>query len=179
MTQQLKDPFTGRFKRLVAEHTLSDIRSERRCEKETVSECGRRFVTTGKKCSVTFGVKIYKMNGPSVNPLKRYLMLVGVARQNPIDIKDDLELAEETAFEHAMTDPIITVWLPRSLSFDEIEQMILPYYGTMPEKLLKTSKEVKAYNMKQNLKKDAKEREYYQFVIHSKKKEGTNTSCNV
>lgn len=137
------DPFTGRFKRLVAEYTISDIHTDRECEKETVNEDGRRVVLLGKRCSATFGVKIYKLNGASVNPLKRYVMFVGLSRQNPIDIKDDENLAEEIAHENAIVDPIMTVHLPNVLTLREVSDMISPILDNLPEKLVMTSKQAK------------------------------------
>lgn len=138
------DPFTARFKRLVAEYTISDIHSNRECEKETVNEDGRRVILLGKRCSATFGVKIYKLNGASANPLKRYVMFVGLSRQNPIDIKDDENLAEEIAHENAIVDPIMTVYLPKVLTLREVSDMISPILDNLPEKLVMTSKQAKA-----------------------------------
>lgn len=138
------DPFTGRFKRLIAEYTISDIHTDRECEKETVNEDGRRVVLLGKRCSATFGVKIYKINGASANPLKRYVMFVGLSRQNPIDIKDDENLAEEIAHENAIVDPIMTVHLPKVLTEREVSDMIGPLLDSLPDKLVMTSKQAKA-----------------------------------
>lgn len=138
------DPFTARFKRLVAEYTISDIHTDRECEKETVNEDGRRVILLGKRCSATFGVKIYKLNGASANPLKRYVMFVGLSRQNPIDIKDDENLAEEIAHENAIVDPIMTVYLPKVLTLREVSDMVSPILDNLPEKLVMTSKQAKA-----------------------------------
>lgn len=138
------DPFTARFKRLVAEYTISDIHTNRECEKETVNEDGRRVILLGKRCSATFGVKIYKLNGASANPLKRYVMFVGLSRQNPIDIKDDAELAEEIAHENAIVDPIMTIYLPKVLTLREVSDMVSPILDNLPEKLVMTSKQAKA-----------------------------------
>lgn len=138
------DPYTARFKKLVAEYTISDIHSNRECEKETVNEDGRRVILLGKRCSATFGVKIYKFNGASANPLKRYVMFVGLSRQNPIDIKDDENLAEEIAHENAIVDPIMTVYLPKVLTLREVSDMISPILDNLPEKLVMTSKQAKA-----------------------------------
>lgn len=138
------DPVTGRFKRLVKEYTISDIHTDRECAKETVNEDGRRVVFLGKRCSATFGVKIYKMNGASVNPLKRYVMFVGLSRQNPVDIKDDENLAEEIAHENAIVDPVMTCYLPKPLTLREVTEMVAPILDSLPEKLVMTSKEAKA-----------------------------------
>lgn len=138
------DPFTARFKRLVAEYTISDIHTNRECEKETVNEDVRRVILLGKRCSATFGVKIYKLNGASANPLKRYVMFVGLSRQNPIDIKDDAELAEEIAHENAIVDPIMTIYLPKVLTLREVSDMVSPILDNLPEKLVMTSKQAKA-----------------------------------
>lgn len=137
------DPVTGRFKKLVDEFVVTDINCDRSCEKETVNEDGRRVVSLGTYCASTFVGKLFKMNGPSVNPLKRYLLLIGLSRQNPIDIKQDKELSIEMAAENAMVDPIMTVWLPEHISRTRFKYFVSPYLNSLPKKLILTSKQVK------------------------------------
>ena len=137
------DPVTGRFKKLVDEFVVSDIHTDRSCEKETVNEDGRRVISLGSYCASTFVGKLFKMNGPSVNPNKRYLLLVGLSRQNPMDIKQNEDLAIEMAAENAMVDPIMTVWLPEHISGTRFKYFIEPYLNSLPEKLVLTSKQAK------------------------------------
>lgn len=137
------DPVTGRFKKLVDEFVVSDIHTDRYCEKETVNEDGRRVVSLGTYCASTFYGKLYKMNGPSVKPTKRYLLLIGLSRQNPADIKQNEDLAIEMAAENAMTDPIMTIWLPEHISGTRFRYFVEPYLNSLPEKLVLTSKEAK------------------------------------
>lgn len=110
------DPFTIRTKKLVDEFVVSDINTDRSCEKETVLDNGRRVVMKGTYCASTFVGKLYKMNGPSENLLERYVLFVGVARQNPIDNRQDGDLAVEMAAENAMVNPIMTIKLPNAIS---------------------------------------------------------------
>ena len=137
------DPVTGRFKKLVDEFVVSDIHCDRSCEKETVNEDGRRVITLGTYCASTFVGKLFKMNGPSVNPTKRYLLLIGLSRQNPTDIKQNEELAIEMAAENAIVDPIMTVWLPEHISGTRFKYFVDPYLNSLPEKLVLTSKQAK------------------------------------
>lgn len=137
------DPFTIRTKKLVDEFVVSDIHTDRSCEKETVLDNGRRAVMKGTYCASTFVGKLYKMNGPSENPLERYVLFVGVARQNPIDNRQDEDLAVEMAAENAMVNPIMTIKLPTAISGDDFVRFVNPYLDAMPTKFILTSKQIK------------------------------------
>lgn len=137
------DPFTIRTKKLVDEFVVSDIHTDRSCEKETVLDNGRRAVMKGTYCASTFVGKLYKMNGPSENPLERYVLFVGVARQNPIDNRQDEDLAVEMAAENAMVNPIMTIKLPIAISGDDFVRFVSPYLDAMPTKFILTSKQIK------------------------------------
>lgn len=147
------DPFTIRTKKLVDEFVVSDIHTDRSCEKETVLDNGRRAVMKGTYCASTFVGKLYKMNGPSENPLERYVLFVGVARQNPIDNRQDEDLAVEMAAENAMVNPIMTIKLPTAISGDDFVRFVSPYLDTMPTKFILTSKQIK-YKKESDLYKD-------------------------
>lgn len=137
------DPVTLRNKVLVDEFVVSDIHTDRYCEKETENEDGRTVITVGTRCASTFFGKLYKLNGPSVNSLERYVLFVGLSRQNPMDFKQDEELAIEMAAENAMVDPIMVVKLPNKISESRFARFVDPYLYTLPEKLVMTSKEAK------------------------------------
>lgn len=137
------DPFTIRTKKLVDEFVASDIHTDRSCEKETVLDNGRRAVMKGTYCASTFVGKLYKMNGPSENPLERYVLFVGVSRQNPIDNRQDEDLAVEMAAENAMVNPIMTIKLPTAISGDDFTRFVSPYLDTMPSKFILTSRQIK------------------------------------
>ena len=137
------DPFTIRTKKLVDEFVVSDIHTDRSCEKETVLDNGRRAVMKGTYCASTFVGKLYKMNGPSKNPLERYVLFVGVARQNPMDNRQDEDLAVEMAAENAMVNPIMTIKLPNAITGEDFARFVSPYFDAMPTKLILTSKQIK------------------------------------
>ena len=137
------DPFTIRTKKLIDEFVVSDIHNDRSCEKETVLDNGRRAVMKGTYCASTFVGKLYKMNGPSENPLERYVLFVGVARQNPIDNRQDEDLAVEMAAENAMVNPIMTIKLPNAISVNDFARFVSPYLDIMPTKFILTSKQIK------------------------------------
>ena len=137
------DPFTIRTKKLVDEFVVSDIHTDRSCEKETVLDNGRRAVMKGTYCASTFVGKLYKMNGPSENPLERYVLFIGVSRQNPIDNRQDGDLAVEMAAENAMVNPIMTIKLPTAISGDDFAKFVSPYLDAMPTKFILTSKQIK------------------------------------
>ena len=137
------DPFTIRTKKLVDEFVVSDIHTDRSCEKETVLDNGRRAVMKGTYCASTFAGKLYKMNGPSENPLERYELFVVVARQNPMDNRQDEDLAVEMAAENAIVNPIMTIKLPNAISESDFARFVSPYLDAMPTKFILTSKQIK------------------------------------
>ena len=137
------DPFTIRTKKLVDEFVVSDIHNDRSCEKETVLDNGRRAVMKGTYCASTYVGKLYKMTGPSKNHLERYVLFVGVARQNPIDNRQDEDLAVEMAAENAMVNPIMTIKLPNAISVNDFARFVSPYLDAMPTKFILTSKQIK------------------------------------
>lgn len=137
------DPFTIRTKKLVDEFVVSDIHTDRSCEKETVLDNGRRAVMKGTYCASTFVGKLYKMNGPSENPLERYVLFVGVSRQNPIDNRQDEDLAVEMAAENAMVNPIMTIKLPKAINGDDFTRFVSPYLDAMPTKFILISRQIK------------------------------------
>ena len=137
------DPFTISTKKLIDEFVVSDIHNDRSCEKETVLDNGRRAVMKGTYCASTFVGKLYKMNGPSENPLERYVLFVGVARQNPIDNRQAEDLAVEMAAENAMVNPIMTIKLPNAISLNDFARFVSPYLDAMPTKFILTSKQIK------------------------------------
>lgn len=160
------DPFTIRTKKLVDEFVVSDIHTDRSCEKETVLDNGRRAVMKGTYCASTFVGKLYKMNGPSENPLERYVLFVGVARQNPIDNRQDEDLAVEMAAENAMVNPIMTIKLPNAISGTDFARFVSPYLDAMPTKFILTSKQIR----------DKKESDLYKnwHSIIKKREEASN-----
>ena len=83
------------------------------------------------------------MNSPSENPLERYVLFVGVARQNPIDNRQDEDLAVEMAAENAMVNPIMTIKLPNAISVNDFARFVSPYLDAMPTKFILTSKQIK------------------------------------
>ena len=141
--QKTTQPITLRTKKLVDEFLVSDIHTDRTCEKETVLDNGRRAIVKGTYCASTFVGKLYKINGPSENPLERYVLFVGLSRQNPIDSKQNDILAEETAAENAIVNPIMTIKLPKAIDGDEFVKFIQPYLDVLPSKFILTSKQIK------------------------------------
>ena len=83
------------------------------------------------------------MNGPSKNPLERYVLFIGVARQNPIDNRQDEDLAVEMAAENAIVNPIMTIKLPNAISGSDFARFVRPYLNVMPTKFILTSKQIK------------------------------------
>ena len=97
----------------------------------------------GTYCASTFVGKLYKMNSPSKNPLERYVLFIGVARQNPIDNRQDEDLAVEMAAENAIVNPIMTIKLPNAISVSDFARFVSPYLDTMPTKFILTSKQIR------------------------------------
>lgn len=134
--------FTMSTKKLVNVFYDSDINVDRSCHKIITDSNGRKYAKYGISCALTFCGKLYKINGPT-NPSRRYLLLVGLAKQNPADIKTNKKLAYDTAAENAIVDPIMTMYLPEKITQKMFNEVVNPYYEVFPIEMVMKSKELK------------------------------------
>lgn len=127
-------------KELVNEYVLSNFSSNREFSYDVMID-GRKYTKHGTETATTFYARVYKILGPSVEPSKKYLLLVGMSKQNPIDFKTDKELAVETAAEKSITDPIISIWSAYPMDFEDVHKITEVYYNVLDHELIMTKAE--------------------------------------
>lgn len=141
-------------KKLVNEYVISNISDGRETSIDVMIN-GRKYTKYGKETATTYYARVYKILGPSVEPTKRFLLLIGMSRQNPIDFKTDKDLAIETAAENSVVNPIITMWSAYPAEKHNIKKFIEAYDdGMANHELIMTAAERAEY-------KTRKEYEYF------------------
>lgn len=136
------DVETLSYKTLVDEFVLSDIRADRSLEKEIVDENGRHYWKQGTRCATTVVGLLYKMdNVPSVKPLDRYVLAVGLARQNPIDIKVSVAEGIEVAYENAQTNPVMTIHCENPISEEAFKAIAKAWATNLRDEFVMLRKE--------------------------------------
>lgn len=164
-------------KKLINEYVVTNVS----CNRETAFNVmidGRKYTKYGKETATTYYARVYKILGPSVEPNKRYLLLIGVSRQNPLDFKTNKELAIETAAENSIVNPIITMWSAYPACKYNVKKFIDSYDdGMANHELIMTAAERAKYKSK-------KEMEYFDnkknenFILRQEAR-NTNTDNNL
>lgn len=136
------------FKEIESTFTWSNSKyTENNCREEIIN--GRVYLKIGKLQSVTFGGVLYKIDSPSDKQInKKYLLLVGVARQNPKDIHYSKTEGEEVAVTNAFTNPIMKLTLPSSISNKDFNKIVKTIYEASYNdtlKLVNTKEELALY----------------------------------
>lgn len=138
-------------KELVGEYSYSNANENRELCKNVVIN-GRTYIKTGEFTATTVVAFQYKVWNPSVNH-NEYVVLMGVARQNPGDVVLDKEMGLSIAAENAMIDPQAVLKFPVKLDEDYVLYMMQaytePYCDTFvktKEELLLTNDSIKRFN---------------------------------
>ena len=88
---------------------------------------GRTYYKTGKFCIQTLVGVVFKTFDKETKAT-RYMLQVGLAKQNQCDLRHDKTVAHDEAFQHAYTDPVMTILLDHRPDFyefrDDAEGMI-------------------------------------------------------
>lgn len=108
------------------------------------SENGRTYAKFGTYQAFTFAGIVYKVFDKNANSYK-YVMVIGVSKQHPCDVKIDKRLAYEIAYENALDDPITTVVSPAG-KFNKGDFMTFVewYFTNSRIELIKTKEEIEA-----------------------------------
>lgn len=132
--------FNMTTKELIRSYSFNDIYCNRNAEHRKVIK-GRTIIELGTRIATCFVGNLYKVYEPSVESYK-YLLLVGVARQNPdYDSPISVEEAEEAAAINAFTKPILTYVADEPLTDDNFTDLSLVLRETLPVILVKTPEE--------------------------------------
>lgn len=101
---------------------------------------GREYIKTGKFCIQTLVGNIYKTFDTKTNAT-RYILLVGLSKQNPSDLIHNKKVAIETAQEYACTEPVMTILLDHCPGFHEFRDYAIPYLKMAKQKFVMTAQE--------------------------------------
>lgn len=149
-------------KEIINEYHYSNINDDRNYFKP-VRINGRLYDKYGTICATTVAAFEYKVPVQGVKQFK-YVILVGVARQNPgdsfISEKEGIDIAEE----NAINNPVMRIEYDESPNEENIYLLLKSYVDSLPMKfiytkdeLIKLGKDIKKYNRKSNM----KDMEYY------------------
>jgi len=149
-------------KEIINEYHYSNIDDDRNYVKP-VRINGRLYDKYGTVCATTVVAFEYKVPVQSVKQFK-YIILVGVARQNPGDLfiseKEGIIIAEE----NAIMNPVMRLEYDESPDERDVYLLLKSYVDSLPMKfvytkqeLIELGKDIKKYNRKSTM----KDMEYY------------------
>lgn len=131
-------------KKLIDTFSFSTINTDRRGEM-LVRIYGRNFIKLGIYQAVTLVGDLYEVYDPDVKHDRR-LLLVGVSKQHPRDIKADKEVAYELAHERAFTDPQIIMEVGPNFCSHDFRHLAHTYVDSLELKFVKTREEIDVDN---------------------------------
>ena len=132
-------------KELVKTFVYDDINSNRQVYKQNVVN-GRTVIELGTRPATVFVGNLYKVFDLNVKSFK-YLLMVGVARQNvnwnkPWFIPIHKDQAEELAMINCLTNPFAQIVLDEPISNEDFFCDIgLVFSNLLPHKMIKTEEE--------------------------------------
>ena len=132
--------FNMSTKELIRTYSFNDIYCNRNDEVRKIVK-SRTIVELGTRVATCFVGNLYKVYDSSVESFK-YLLLVGVARQNPdYDSPVEVEEAEEAAALNAQLFPVLTYIVDKPFDDDYFTDLCIVMRQMMPVKFIKTLEE--------------------------------------
>lgn len=129
-------------KEWVRSYAFNDIYTNRNDERRKVIK-GRTTIELGTRIATSFVGNLYRVYDSSVESFK-YLLLVGVARQNPdFDSPITVEEAEEVAAVNAWLNPVLTYVVDEVIDDDHFLDLCIVMREMMPKIFVKTPEEKK------------------------------------
>lgn len=129
-------------KEWVRSYAFNDIYTNRNDERRKVIK-GRTTIELGTRIATSFVGNLYRVYDSSVESFK-YLLLVGVARQNPdFDSPITVEEAEEVAAINAWLNPVLTYVVDEVIDDDHFLDLCIVMREMMPKIFVKTPEEKK------------------------------------
>ena len=127
-------------KKFIGQYVYSNIDSDRQCVK-SVRINGRLYDKHGVDCATTFAALVYKVPVCGVKQFK-YVILVGIARQNPCDNVLDKKIGVEIALENAWANPVMSVQYSDDVTEEIIYELVSSYSAGLPIQFVKTRQEI-------------------------------------
>lgn len=129
-------------KEWVRSYAFNDIYTNRNDERRKVIK-GRTTIELGTRIATSFVGNLYRVFDSSVESFK-YLLLVGVARQNPeYDSPIAVEEAEEVAAINSLLNPVLTYVVDEVIDDDHFLDLCIVMREMMPKIFVKTPEEKK------------------------------------
>lgn len=129
-------------KEWVRSYAFNDIYTNRNDERRKVIK-GRTTIELGTRIATSFVGNLYRVFDSSVESFK-YLLLVGVARQNPdYDSPISVEEAEEVAAINSLLNPVLTYVVDEVIDDDHFLDLCIVMREMMPKIFVKTPEEKK------------------------------------
>lgn len=130
-------------KELVRTYSFNNICSNRTSQKESVIK-GRTVIELGTKTATSFVGNLYRVFDRSVKSFK-YLLLVGVAKQNPDMFNQDYVITEEDAEEvaalNAILNPVLSYVIDEPFKDDYFIDLCIVMDEMMPLTFVMTPEE--------------------------------------
>lgn len=117
--------------------------NEYRCMEKQVVVNGRTYVKLGQSQAVTMVGNLYKCWDPIVKSYK-YVLMVGVAKQHPRDLKITKQEGYSIANEKAYASPSIVMEVTKDFGKEQFKYLAMCYGEILPLEMVKTSKEIEA-----------------------------------
>lgn len=127
-------------KELIGVYSYTNMNEDRTNVKRVVI-AGRTWLKTGTATATTVVSLLYKSYNPSVKR-NEYIVLMGVARQNPGDVVLDKEHGYEVAMENALMSPVAIYNFEHEIDKDFIDSMMKNYVMSLPVRFIKTRQEL-------------------------------------
>ena len=128
-------------KNLIRTFDWSDLGYDRSISGEVCIN-GRKYIKTGVSTSTTIVGNLYLVYDHSVKRNK-YVLLVGIARQHPNDLRVKRNEGIEIANLKSLDAPVMQIEFDHEVTWDEFEELAEWYVAYQTPKFLKTSEELK------------------------------------
>ncbi len=129
-------------KDLVRTFAYTTMNEYRGMERQVVVN-GRTYVKLGQAQAVTLVGNLYKCWDPIVKSYK-YVLMVGVAKQHPCDLKITKQEGYAIANENAYASPSIVMEVAKDFNREKFEYISMCYIELMHLSFVKTKKEIDA-----------------------------------
>ena len=153
-------------KELLETYCFSNVDEDRTGSKKVIIN-GRTYIKYGVECATTIIALKYKVFDPSINRHK-FVILYGIARQNPGDLIITVEEGKEIAMENALINPVMKVEYMNNPDAFIINLFMRAYVSGLPVKFVNTkqelnllNKDLKLYNRKSGMKSNEYYHQYY------------------
>ena len=128
------------YKEFVNECTFSNVNSNRYSYKDVIIN-GRSYRKYGTVTATTAVCMQFKTTDPSTNN-NEYIVLMGVAHQNPCDIKLSSAEGYEIASENALISPVAVFKFKKECSKRTMVYFMKDYINELPVQFIKTRQEI-------------------------------------